>query len=32
MTAEIGAMRISDEIDAVEAMGLRPIPFVVVLA
>jgi len=29
MTAEIGAMRISDEIDAVEAMGLRPIPFVV---
>ena len=29
MTAEIGAMRISEEIDAVEAMGLRPIPFVV---
>ena len=29
MTAEIGAMRISDEIDAVDAMGLRPIPFVV---
>lgn len=29
MTAEIGAMRISDEIDAVETMGLRPIPFVV---
>ncbi|GBE68150.1 putative YrbE family protein [Mycobacterium sp. MFM001] len=29
MTAEIGAMRISDEIDALEAMGLRPIPFVV---
>jgi phospholipid/cholesterol/gamma-HCH transport system permease protein len=29
MTAEIGAMRIADEIDAVEAMGLRPIPFVV---
>jgi phospholipid/cholesterol/gamma-HCH transport system permease protein len=29
MTAEIGAMRISDEIDAVEALGLRPIPFVV---
>jgi phospholipid/cholesterol/gamma-HCH transport system permease protein len=29
MTAEIGAMRISDEIDAVEAMALRPIPFVV---
>lgn len=29
MTAEIGAMRISDEIDAVDAMGLRPLPFVV---
>lgn len=29
MTAEIGAMRINEEIDAVEAMGLRPIPFVV---
>jgi phospholipid/cholesterol/gamma-HCH transport system permease protein len=29
MTAEIGAMRISEEIDAVDAMGLRPIPFVV---
>jgi phospholipid/cholesterol/gamma-HCH transport system permease protein len=29
MTAEIGSMRIADEIDAVEAMGLRPIPFVV---
>lgn len=29
MTAEIGTMRISDEIDALEAMGLRPIPFVV---
>lgn len=29
MTAEIGAMRISDEIDALEAMGIRPIPFVV---
>lgn len=29
MTAEIGAMRIADEIDAVEVMGLRPIPFVV---
>ena len=26
MTAEIGAMRISEEIDAVEALGLRPIP------
>lgn len=29
MTAEIGSMRISDEIDAVEVMGLRPIPYVV---
>jgi phospholipid/cholesterol/gamma-HCH transport system permease protein len=29
MTAEIGAMRISDEIDALDVMGLRPIPFVV---
>ena len=29
MTAEIGAMRISEEIDAVEAMALRPIPFVI---
>lgn len=29
MTAEIGAMRIADEIDATEAMGLMPIPFVV---
>lgn len=29
MTAEIGAMRISEEIDAVDSMGLRPIPFVV---
>ncbi|KMO75593.1 MlaE family ABC transporter permease [Mycolicibacterium obuense] len=29
MTAEIGAMRISEEIDAVETLGLRPIPFVV---
>ena len=29
MTAEIGAMRIGEEIDAVEAMGLRPISFVV---
>ncbi|ASQ84627.1 ABC transporter permease [Mycobacterium intracellulare subsp. chimaera] len=29
MTAEIGSMRIADEIDAVEAMALRPIPFVV---
>jgi phospholipid/cholesterol/gamma-HCH transport system permease protein len=29
MTAEIGAMRIGEEIDAIEALGLRPIPFVV---
>jgi phospholipid/cholesterol/gamma-HCH transport system permease protein len=29
MTAEIGSMRISEEIEATEAMGLRPIPFVV---
>lgn len=29
MTAEIGAMRISEEIDAVDSMGLRPIPFIV---
>lgn len=29
MTAEIGAMRISEEIDATEALALRPIPFVV---
>ena len=29
MTAEIGAMRINEEIDAIEAIGLRPIPFVV---
>ena len=29
MTAEIGSMRISEEIDATEAMGLRAIPFVV---
>jgi phospholipid/cholesterol/gamma-HCH transport system permease protein len=29
MTAEIGAMRIAEEIDAVAAIGLRPIPFVV---
>jgi len=27
--AELGAMRISEEIDALEAIGLRPIPFVV---
>jgi len=29
MTAEIGSMRISEEIDVVESMGLRAIPFVV---
>jgi phospholipid/cholesterol/gamma-HCH transport system permease protein len=29
MTAEIGTMRIAEEIDAVETMGLIPIPFVV---
>lgn len=29
MTAEIGAMRISEEIDAIESLGLRSIPFVV---
>lgn len=29
MTAEIGAMRIGEEIDALEALALRPIPFVV---
>jgi phospholipid/cholesterol/gamma-HCH transport system permease protein len=29
MTAEIGSMRIAEEIDATEAMGLRAIPFVV---
>lgn len=29
MTAEIGSMRISEEIDAVEALGIRSIPFVV---
>ncbi|ORV27851.1 ABC transporter permease [Mycobacterium intracellulare subsp. chimaera] len=29
MTAEIGSMRIAEEIDAVEVMGFRPIPFVV---
>ncbi len=29
MTAEIGAMRIGEEIDAIESMGVRPIPFVV---
>ncbi|OHU62300.1 ABC transporter permease [Mycobacteroides chelonae] len=29
MTAEIGAMRISEEIDALEAQGIKSIPFVV---
>jgi phospholipid/cholesterol/gamma-HCH transport system permease protein len=29
MTAEIGSMRIAEEIDAIEAMGLRAIPYVV---
>ena len=29
MTAEIGAMRIGEEIDAIESIGVRPIPFVV---
>ncbi|MET8776343.1 ABC transporter permease [Nocardia sp. NPDC004654] len=29
MTAEIGSMRISEEIDALEALGLRSVPFVV---
>lgn len=29
MTAEIGAMRIAEEIDAIEALGLRPLPYVV---
>ncbi|WP_280480421.1 ABC transporter permease [Nocardia cyriacigeorgica] len=29
MTAEIGAMRINEEIDALEAQGLRSVPFVV---
>lgn len=29
MTAEIGSMRIAEEIDAAAAMGLRPVPFVV---
>ncbi|QEN15472.1 MlaE family ABC transporter permease [Mycolicibacterium sp. ELW1] len=29
MTAEIGAMRISEETDALEALGIRSIPFVV---
>ncbi|MBH0780658.1 MlaE family ABC transporter permease [Nocardia bovistercoris] len=29
MTAEIGSMRISEEIDALESLGLRSVPFVV---
>lgn len=29
MTAEIGSMRIAEEIDALEAQAIRPIPFVV---
>ncbi|WP_341258710.1 MULTISPECIES: MlaE family ABC transporter permease [Gordonia] len=29
ITAEVGAMRISEEIDALEAMAVKPIPFVV---
>ncbi|MFJ2838281.1 ABC transporter permease [Nocardia sp. NPDC087230] len=29
MTAEIGSMRISEEIDAIECLGLRSVPFVV---
>ena len=29
MTAEIGSMRISEEIDALESLGLKSIPFVV---
>lgn len=29
MTAEIGAMRIAEEIDAIESLGLRPVPYVV---
>ncbi|MEV6558220.1 ABC transporter permease [Nocardia sp. NPDC051756] len=29
MTAEIGAMRIAEEIDAIEALGLKSVPFVV---
>ena len=29
MTAEIGAMRVAEEIDAIEVMGLMPIPFVI---
>ncbi|MCQ4127660.1 ABC transporter permease [Rhodococcus erythropolis] len=29
MTAEIGSMRISDEIEALEAMAVRPLPYIV---
>lgn len=29
MTAEIGSMRISEEIDAIESLGLKSVPFVV---
>ncbi|MGW0182835.1 ABC transporter permease, partial [Nocardia sp. NPDC003345] len=29
MTAEIGSMRISEEIDALESLGIRSVPFVV---
>ncbi len=29
MTAEIGSMRIAEEIDAIEALGLRSVPYVV---
>ena len=29
MTSEIGSMRIADQIDALKAMGLRPIPLLV---
>ncbi|WP_278263074.1 ABC transporter permease [Nocardia sp. AG03] len=29
MTAEIGSMRISEEIDAIESLGIRSVPFVV---
>ncbi|MGV0625545.1 MlaE family ABC transporter permease [Mycolicibacter minnesotensis] len=29
MTAEVGAMRVGEEIDAIEAQGIRSIPFVV---
>ncbi|NED68849.1 ABC transporter permease, partial [Streptomyces sp. SID10244] len=29
MTAEIGSMRISEEIDAIEALGVRSVGFVV---